>query len=113
MEVGDDHLGLAQFRQQVGRNQVMLAVIVVGIVGQQHPQPVADGDAGRDDQEGIRKAGILRIGHLVQSMPGDQHRHHQRLAAAGGHLEGNAIQQGIGVFVCPAQLILDPGVAIA
>ena len=87
LEVGDDHLGLAQLGQQFGRDQVVQAVIVVGVVGEQHPQPVTDGDAGRDDQEGIREARILRVGQFVQGLPGDQHPHHQRLAGTGGHFE--------------------------
>ena len=31
--------------QLVGRDEVALAVVVAGVVGQQDPQPVADGDA--------------------------------------------------------------------
>ena len=39
------------------RHDVALAVVVVRVVRQQHAQPVADGDAGRDDQERIARSG--------------------------------------------------------
>ena len=57
VEVGDHDLGLAELLQQVGRHEVALAVVVVRVVGQQHAQPVADGDAGRDDQERVARSG--------------------------------------------------------
>ena len=72
VEVGDDDLGLAQLLQLVGRHDVALAVVVLRVVGQQHAQPVADRDAGRDDQEGVGEAGVLRVGQLVERLPGDR-----------------------------------------
>ena len=95
MEVGDDELGLVQFLRQVRRNQVHLGVVVVGIIGQQHAQAVADGDARRDNQKRIGETRILGVGQLVQRLPGDQHGHDEGLAGAGGHLEGNAEQTGL------------------
>ena len=45
----------------------------------------------------IRKASekraILRVGQLVERLPGDEHRHHYGLAGAGRHLEGDAVQE--------------------
>ena len=52
-------LRLRQLLAQVGRHDVDLAVVVVRIVWQQHAQAVADGDARRDDQEGVGEARIL------------------------------------------------------
>ena len=112
VEVGDDDLGLAQLVHQVGGHDVHCAVVVARVAGQQHPQPVADRDAGRDDQEGVGEAGVLGVGQLVERLPGDQHGHDHGLAAAGGHLAGDAEQAGVGVLVDRAEVVLDPGVAV-
>ena len=53
--VGDDDLGPVDVAQHVGRDQLAVAVVAVGVVRQQHAQPVLDGDAGRDDQEAARE----------------------------------------------------------
>ena len=90
VEVGDDDLGARQLLAVKFRHDVELAVVVLWIVGQQDAQAIADGDAGRDDQEGIGKAVVLRLRELVEGVPCDQHRHHDGLAAAGGHLERDA-----------------------
>ena len=42
-------------RTRRGTRSRML-VVVVRVGRQQHAQPVADGDAGRDDQEGVGEA---------------------------------------------------------
>ena len=48
----------------------------------------------------IRKASekrrVLRVGQLVERLPGDEHRHDDGLAGAGRHLEGHARQAGVG-----------------
>ena len=80
MVVGDDDFGLSELVMQLGRYNVALAVVVARVVRQQYAQPVTDSDAGRDDQKGVGKAGILRVGALVESVPGDEHGHHDGLA---------------------------------
>ena len=64
----------------------------------------------------IRKASekraILRVGELVERLPGDQHRHHDGLAPAGRHLEGRAGQAGIRRVVGITKRVLDPGVTV-
>ena len=85
------------------RHDVELAVVVVGVVGQQHAQAVADGDARRHDEERVAEAGVLRVLDLVERVPGDEHRHDHRLAAARGHLEGHAVELGVGRLVGLAQ----------
>ena len=96
----------------LGRDDVALAVVVVRVVRQQDAQPVADGDAGGDDQEGVGEAGVLRVGELVERLPGDEHGHDDRLAGAGGHLERDARQAGVRGVVGLADVVLDPGVAV-
>ena len=105
MEVGDHHLGAVEPVHQLGRHDVELAVVVVGVVGQQHAQAVADGDARRHDEERIAEPGVLRRLDLVERVPGDEHRHDHGLAAARGHLEGHAIELRVGRFVGLAQLV--------
>ena len=95
VEVGDDDFRLPELLLEVGRDDVALAVVVLRVVRQQHAQPVADGDAGRDDQEGVGEAGVLRVGALVERVPGDEHGHDDGLAGAGGHLERHARQAGV------------------
>jgi len=112
MEVGDHHFGFSKFRKQIHRDQVMLAVIVVRVRGQQHAQPVTNGNAWRADQKGVRKAVVLRAGQFVQCLPGDQHGNYQGLAAARGHLKGHAIKQRIGCLVCLSQAVFNPGITI-
>ena len=112
MEIRDDDLGLVQLRHQIGRDDIALAVVGLGIVGQKHPQPVADRDAGGDDQERVGEAAVLAVGQLVEGVPGDQHRHDHGLARAGRHLQGQAEQARVGEGVVLAQAVLDPGIAV-
>ena len=49
---------------------------------------------GVDDEEGVGEAVVLRVAALVEHLPGDQHGHHDRLAAAGRHLARHAEQVG-------------------
>ena len=112
MEVGDRDLGAAKLGHQLGRHHVELAVVVVWVTGQEHAEAVSDGDARRDDQEGVGEARILRIGELVERLPGDQHRHDDGLAGAGRHLEGDAIERRAGVLGGPLEVVLQPGVAV-
>jgi hypothetical protein len=41
-----------------------------------------------------------------------QRRHDNGLAGGGGHLEGDAGEQGIGVLVRLPELVVDPGIAV-
>ena len=90
--VDDLDLGLEQRLPQVGGHEVALAVVVVVPLGVQHAEPVADRDARRDHQEPLGEPGVLRRHDLVDRLPGDQHRHHDRLAGAGRHLQRDARQ---------------------
>ena len=67
---------------------------------------------GRNDQESVGEAGVLRVGELVQRLPGDEHGHDNRLAAAGGHFVSDAGQAGVGRVVGGSQVVFDPGIAI-
>ena len=112
VEVRDEILAWPSCSSRWAGNDVPLAVIVLRVVRQQHAQPVADGDARRDDQKRIGEAGVLRIGELVQRLPGNEHGHDDRLAGAGRHLESHARQAGVGLVVRLAKLVLNPGVAV-
>lgn len=58
------------------------------------------------------EAGVLGIRELVQRLPGNEHRHDDRLARSGRHLEGHPGQAGVGLIVRLAKLVLNPGVAV-
>ena len=111
VKVGNENFGLAQSRHLVSGQDVALAVVVLRIVRQEHPQPITDGNAGGDDEKGVAETGILRICGLVQRVPGNEHGHDDGLAGTGRHLQRDARQAGVGLIVGLAQRILDPGVA--
>ena len=111
VEVGDEDLGPAELPDQVGRDQVAEPVVVLGVVGPEHPQPVADGDARSDDEERVGEPAILRVGDLVQGVPGDEHGHDDRLARAGRHLHRDAIEPRVRCCVGLPEPGLDPVVA--
>ena len=87
VEVRDHDPRLAEVLLQVGGDEVAELVVVLLVLGQQHAEPVPDRQARGDDQEPPGEPGVVRAGRLVQRLPGDQHRHHDGLAAAGGHLQ--------------------------
>ena len=109
--VGDDDAGAAELGQQIGRDQFAAGVVAVGIVGQQHPQAVADGDARRDDEEAAGEALAVGVADGVDRLPGDQHRHHGGLAGAGGELERDAQQLRVGLGVGVGE-VLDEALAV-
>src|SRR5439155_26632800 len=73
---------------------VEFLVVVVRVGREQDAEAVADGDAGRDDEEGVGEPLVVRVAALVEHLPGDEHGHHDRLAAAGRHLARDAEQVG-------------------
>ncbi len=111
--VGDDDLRSLEPLEQLAGEEVPFAVVVRRVIGQEDAQAVADRDAGTDEEKGVAETRILRIGQLVERLPGDEHPHDDRLAGAGGHLEGDAKQVGVasgGVGL--AQRVGDPRVAV-
>ena len=64
----------------------------------QNAQPVLDCQAGCTDQEAVRELLARWVAHGVDRLPGDNHRHHRRLAGAGRKFERQPQQLGIGVF---------------
>ena len=67
VEVGDDDLRRAQVAAVLGRDDVELLVVVVRVGRQQHAEPVADGDAGGDDEEGVGEPVVVRVGRLLST----------------------------------------------
>ena len=58
---------LSGSREHFGGTMSMLAVVVFRVVGQQHAQAVADGDAGSDDQESVGEAVVLGLASLLRA----------------------------------------------
>ena len=103
--VGDDNLRAVQSGQQVDRNQLTVAVVAVRVVRLQYPQPVLDGQAGRNDQESAGESTALRTTHRVDGLPRNQHGHHHGLAGTGGQLEREAPQTWIRLLARVVQVL--------
>ena len=88
--VAHHHAAPAQLVEQRGRDDAELPVVVVGVRRLQDRQAALDGEAGGDHQDGAGEAAVLRVGRLVEHLPGDDHRHDHRLAGAGRHLRAPA-----------------------
>ena len=111
VEVGDEDLRPAELPDQVGGNEVAEPVVVLGVVGIEYPKPVADRDPRGDDEEGVGEPAVLRVGDLVQSVPGDEHGHDDRLARAGRHLHRDAGEPWVRSLVGLSKPVGDPVVA--
>ena len=62
-------------------------------------EPVADGDSGRHHQKATGESVATRLADGVDGLPGYDHRHDGGFAGAGGELQGEAQQFGIGRIV--------------
>ena len=105
--VGDDDLGAVDVRQHVRRDQFPAFVIAVRVVGLQDAQAVSDGDAGRHHEEASAEQAAAGCADGIDRLPGDQHRHHGRFAAARGHFQGDAEQFGVGLLVGAFQVLAE------
>ena len=100
-------LALFEVGQHVRGNELPVFVIAVRVVGLEHPQAVADGDARRDHQEPAGEVAAVGPANGVEGLPGDQHRHHGGLAGAGGQLERQPRQAGIRLLVGALKVVED------
>jgi hypothetical protein len=102
--VGDDDLGTPDLGQHLRRNEFTRLIVIVRRARNQHPQPILDRDARGHDEEGPRE--VLRVPpRSINRLPGDEHRHDGRLAAARGHLQGKTEQLRIGLLVGLGNLV--------
>lgn len=79
----------------------------------QHTEPVTDRDAGGEDQELLGEPRITWRVDLVDRLPRDQHRHHDRLAAPGRHLQRDAWEPVVVQKVLLSQTLAVVGGAMA
>jgi len=68
-----------------GQDTEGVVIVPVG-AGLEDSEPLAHGKPRGHHQHVPRKARVLRVSHLVQHLPGDEHGHHDGLARTGGHL---------------------------
>ncbi len=104
MVVRDEDLRPAEEPAEVRWDEAALVVVVLGVVRLEHPEPVADRDARGDDEEPLRVAGVGRGGDLVEGLPRDEHRHDDRLARPGRHLECNPRESTVVLGVLVVQV---------
>jgi hypothetical protein len=98
--IGDDDGRLADVAKHVVGQQLAGAVIAPGMLRVEHLEPVADRDAGSDDQECPREAVGAGSAYGIERLPGDNHCHNGSLAGAGRHFQGDAEQLQVGVGIC-------------
>ena len=103
--VGDDDLRPLQVAEHVAGHELAAGVVAVRVVRLQHPEPVPDRDAGSDHQEPARESLAARPADRVDRLPGDDHRHDRGLAGAGGELQGQPREAGVGFLAGGVHLI--------
>ena len=99
--------------QHVAGNEFAAGVVAVGVVRLENAQPVLDGQAGRDDEKAAREVLAAGAAHGVDRLPRDEHRHDGGLAGAGGQLQREAHQLGIGVLVGGGKMLENALAALA
>ena len=105
MVIGDDDFAAAQVAHHVARDQLTGFVVALGVVGQQHAQPVFDGQAGGHQQKAARVFFAVGATHRVDGLPSNQHGHDGGLARTRGQLERQAQQAGVGLVVGALQVV--------
>jgi hypothetical protein len=83
-------------------------VVVVRVVRLQHAQAVADRQARRDDEEAAGERLAARAADRVQRLPGDEHRHHRRLAGPRGQLQREPVEARVRLGVDRLQVLEQP-----
>jgi len=102
--VGDDDVGAPDLGQHFRRDDFTRVVVIARLAGLKDAQPVLDGDARRDDQKTTAEV-LALLARGVDRLPGDEHRHDRRLAAARRHLHRQPEQRRVGFFVVLRDLI--------
>ena len=103
--VRDDDPRLLDVLEQVVRDQLARAVVVVRVVRLQDAQAIADGQAGCDDEKAAGEVFAAGPANGVERLPGDQHRHDGRLAGARGELQREPLDLRIRVGVDRLQVV--------
>ena len=101
---------LADVGDEVRGDEFARRVVAFRVLGLQHAQPVADGDAGRDDEKTPAEPAAARRAHRVGRVPGDQHRHDGGLAGPGRHLHRQAEEFRVGCGVAGFEMGADRAV---
>ncbi len=97
--VGDDDFCPFQIGKHILGNQLAACIVGVRVIGLKHTQTVANGQAGRDNQEAACEFFAGGATYGIDGLPGDEHGHDGCLAGARGQLQGQAHEIRIGVAV--------------
>ena len=97
--VRDDDLRPLHVFEHVAGNEFTRAVVVVRVIRQEHPEPVANRQARGDEQESAGEVLAARAANSIHRLPSDQHGHHGRLACACGQLQGQPQETGVRILV--------------
>jgi hypothetical protein len=93
MPVRDQDLAGSQKVVVGGRHEIELGVVIIAPgVRPENLEALLDRQIRAANEHGVGKAVIARHPGAVAKSPGDDHRHHDGLAAPGGHLTGKSCQ---------------------
>ncbi len=93
--VGHEHLARREQRPVLQRHQVEGGVVVLRVVRAEDLQPLLDRQVGAADEDAVGVLAAGRVAAAVAERPGDQHRHHHRLAGPGRHLAAQPPQAAV------------------
>ena len=105
VKVRDDDARGFDERKHVLGDKVPVLVVGLVVVWQQDAQAVLDRDAGRRDEKSVCELGADSVTCGVHRLPGDDHRHHGRLARTGRELEGDAVEVLVRIVVRKGDLL--------
>jgi hypothetical protein len=105
VEVGDDDLGTLEIGQHVAGHQLAALVVAVRVVGLEHSETIANGQAGRNNKEATGKPATLGSPRRVDGLPSDDHGHHGGLPGAGSQLQRQAHELRVRVSVSVGNVV--------
>jgi hypothetical protein len=105
VRIRDHDLGSPDFLKQVLWNQFAVFVIAVRIVRLQNTKTILDRKTGRDNKKSAREVLTPGAANSVNSLPRNEHRHNRGLAGAGGELQRETLNLGVGVPVRCANML--------
>ena len=113
VEIGDDDLRAVEIAQHVAGHELPALVVAVRVVGLEHPEPVLDRDARRDNQEAPCETPAVGASDRVDRLPGDEHGHDGGLSGPGGQLHRKPGQIGVRLFVRLFEVFQKPSSGVA
>ena len=103
--IRDDDLGTIEIAEHLVWHKLPALVVTVWVVRMQDAQPIANGDAGSNDEEPACELRTIWPSDRVDGLPRDQHRHDRRLASTGRELEGESREARVGLLIGDIEML--------